>query len=118
MAKHQPDTGSLADLLRDVLRQPSDDRLKPTDTAVTRALRDVFHDMRAANAAAGRKAQGRTAGKAASKGTSRAVSRLKLAKSLAEVRTNILAATGRMTPMEKLWTTQLANELAARLRKL
>ena len=43
-------------------------------------------------------------------------SRLKLQRSLAMARTTILA-THDMTPMRKLMTARLANELGARLRK-
>lgn len=49
--------------------------------------------------------------------TSKETSRLKLQRSLAMVRTNIAAA-DKMTPMQKLLTTRVANELASRLRKL
>lgn len=49
--------------------------------------------------------------------TSKETNRLKLRRSLAMVRTNILAADN-MTPMQKLLTARVVNELAARLRKL
>lgn len=102
----KPDAGSLAGLLRDVLRSPTD-RPTAADSPVSRAVRDVLR----------RPATDRAPAKKAAIHASPAVSRLKLARSLAEVRTNILAADD-MTPMQKLRTTQLANELAARLRKL
>ena len=49
--------------------------------------------------------------------TSKQTSRLKLKRSLSMVRTNIIAA-DKMTPMQKLLSARVANELAARLRKL
>lgn len=114
----KPDPGSLAGLLRDVLRSPAGSA-RPDDTDVTRALRDVLRGSAqpALRPATGRKARKPAEGKATRSAASATVSRLKLARSLAEVRTNILAADD-MTPMQKLRTTQLANELAARLRKL
>lgn len=51
-----------------------------------------------------------------SKSVQSETSRLKLQRSLAMVRTNIIAA-DKMTPMQKLLTARVANELAARLRK-
>lgn len=101
---------SLSELLREVLRPPSG-KPKTIETPVTRAVRDVLRVAPAAN----RARQGRTARKGAIT-ASPTMSRLKLARSLAEVRTNIIAA-DKMTPKQKLRTAQLANELAARLRK-
>jgi hypothetical protein len=114
----KPDAGSLAGLLRDVLRSHTD-RPRSADSDVTQALRDVLlgSTKLAPRPAAGRKARKSAGGKATRSDASATVSRLKLARSLAEVRTNIIAA-DKMTPMQKLRTTQLANELAARLRKL
>lgn len=112
------DTGSLAGVLRDVLRGPTGSQT-PDDTDVTRTLRDVLRGnaKQVPRPTAGRKARRPAEGTATRSDASAAVSRLKLARSLAEVRTNIIAA-DKMTPMQKLRTTQLANELAARLRKL
>lgn len=110
--------GSLAGLLRDVLRSPTGSQT-PDDTDVTRTLRDVLRGNAkpVPRPTARRKARRPGEGKATRSDASATVSRLKLARSLAEVRTNILAADD-MTTMQKLRTTQVANDLAARLRKL
>lgn len=112
------DAGSLAGLLRDVLRSSASSQT-PVDTDVARALRDALSGSPKAPRppATERRAAKPRGPKPAAGKASAAVSRLKLARSLAEVRTNIITA-DKMTPMQKLRTTQLANELAARLRKL